>query len=97
MSERRYWVYLLASRRNGTLYCGMTGDLAGRMFQHRIHAVPGFTARYGVTRLVWYEEYPDALSAIEREKDIKKWRRLWKLRLIEAMNPEWNDLHDTLA
>jgi putative endonuclease len=86
-----YYVYLLASRRCGTLYLGVTNDLIRRVYEHRIKAVPGFSARYGVDRLVWYEVYQDALTAIAREKEIKKWRRDWKIALIEADNPDWND------
>ena len=85
-------VYLLASFRNGTLYCGVTSDLVQRIGQHRNHMVEGFTHRYGVTRLVWYEQHATMDSAITREKRIKHWNRAWKLRLIDAMNPSWRDL-----
>jgi putative endonuclease len=87
-----YYVYLMASRRNGTLYLGVTNDLVRRVYQHRNKLLPGFTARYGVDKLVWYEIYDDPTNAITREKDIKKWRRAWKIRLIEEMNPDWRDL-----
>ena len=87
-----YCVYLLASRRNGTLYLGVTNDLARRVGEHKSHRIRGFTAKYGVDRLVWYETYDRIDEAIAREKDIKKWRRVWKLRLIETMNPAWDDL-----
>ena len=92
-----YYVYLLASRRCGTLYLGVTNDLIRRVYEHRIKAVPGFSAQYGVDRLVWYEVYQDALTAIAREKEIKKWRRDWKIALIEADNPDWNDLFEATA
>ena len=90
-------VYILASRRNGTLYVGVTSDLPGRIWQHRNHAREGFTKRYGVTSLVWYELHPTMDSAIRREKAIKEWKRIWKLRLVERGNPEWRDLWDTLT
>ena len=88
-----YWVYILASGRNGTLYVGVTGNLARRVQQHREGAVPGFTRRYGVTRLVRAEPYDDIRIAIEREKRLKRWRRAWKLALIEEDNPDWRDLY----
>lgn len=92
-----YYVYLLASRRHGTLYLGVTNDLVRRVHQYKSKAVPGFTAKYVVDRLVWYECYDDPRAAIAREKDIKKWRRDWKIRLIEEDNPDWLDLCDALA
>ena len=92
-----YHVYMMASRPQGTLYLGVTNNLARRVHEHRSRSVPGFTATYGVTRLVWYEPYDRIVEAIEREKALKKWRRDWKIRLIETMNPDWSDLHDTLA
>jgi putative endonuclease len=85
-------VYLLASRRNGTLYVGVTSSLLARIPQHRIGAVRGFTREYGVKLLVWFEQHPTMDSAITREKRIKKWNRAWKLELIEAGNPDWRDL-----
>ncbi|MFT4247773.1 MAG: GIY-YIG nuclease family protein [Pseudomonas sp.] len=90
--DRQPCVYMLASDRNGTLYVGVTSNLIGRTWQHREHAVDGFTGRYGVTRLVWYELCETMESAILREKRIKKWRRAWKLQLIDAGNPSWRDL-----
>jgi putative endonuclease len=93
----QYYVYMLASRRNGTLYVGVTRDLVGRAYQHRTKATPGFTSRYGVQRLVWFEVYDDPTNAISREKEIKKWRRAWKLRLIEESNPQCRDLYDDIA
>ncbi|KLK92203.1 GIY-YIG nuclease [Microvirga vignae] len=88
-----YHVYMLASRRHGTLYIGVTNDLARRMSEHRSKGDPGFTAQYDVTRLVWYESYARIAEAIAREKALKKWRRDWKIRLSEEMNPEWEDLY----
>jgi putative endonuclease len=91
-----YFVYLLASRINGTLYVGVTGDLLNRTIQHREHMVEGFTKKHDVTRLVWYEAYGDISAAILREKQIKKWNRAWKIQLIEKDNPRWDDLFDAL-
>ena len=91
----RFAVYILASRRNGTLYIGVTRDLARRVDQRKARAVPGFTERYGVTRLVYVERYATAADAIAREKQLKGWNRAWKLKLIEAGNPDWNDLDPT--
>ncbi len=86
-----YHVYMLASGRHGTLYVGVTNDLARRIFEHKEQLTEGFTSRYGVTRLVWYESYNQITEAIAREKELKKWRRDWKIWLIEDMNPEWED------
>ncbi|MDO9425820.1 MAG: GIY-YIG nuclease family protein [Methylobacterium sp.] len=86
------FVYILASQRNGTLYTGSTTDLARRVWEHRIGAVPGFTRDHGVTLLVWYDGCPDVVQARQREHALKRWRRAWKLALIEAMNPAWRDL-----
>ena len=85
-------VYILASERNGTLYTGVTSDLVARTWQHREHLVDGFTKRYGVTMLVWYELHGSMDAAILREKQIKKWNRAWKLRLVQEANPRWVDL-----
>lgn len=93
----RFFVYLLASRHSGTLYVGMTDDLARRAFEHRSGAVPSFTRKYGVTRLVWFEAHPSRESAFLRERQIKKWRRAWKVELIEAANPDWHDLFPSLG
>lgn len=90
-------VYILASGRIGTLYVGVTSDLVGRVWQHREHVVDGFTRKYGVTRLVWYELHGDMHSAIAREKRIKKWNRAWKIRLIEEKNVVWRDLWPELV
>ena len=92
-----FYVYLLASKRNGTFYLGVTRNLVGRAYQHKTKATPGFTSRYGVQRLVWFETYDDSTTAITREKKLKKWRRAWKLRLIEEANPTWRDLYEEIT
>lgn len=84
------YVYMLASRPRGTLYIGVTGDLVRRVFEHRSGAVPGFTRRYGVGRLVWFEIFDDVRAAIQREKTMKHWLRAWKIALIERNNPTWH-------
>ena len=93
---RTYHVYILASARNGTLYIGVTGDLAARTWQHRNGDLAGFTKKYNVTRLVHVEEFADVNEAIAREKALKKWRRAWKLELIERDNPQWRDLFELI-
>ncbi|WP_091741008.1 GIY-YIG nuclease family protein [Phenylobacterium immobile] len=93
--ERSFYVYILASQRNGTLYTGVTGDLSRRVWTHQQREGDGFAARHGVTRLVWYEEFPTADEAITAEKRIKRWRRAWKIRRIEEANPLWLDLYET--
>ena len=93
---KTYYVYLLASRRNGTLYCGVTNDLIRRVWEHRYGSAAGFTSRYGIHMLVWYEQHNDINEAIMRETRIKGWRRSWKLELIEKANPQWLDLYDSL-
>jgi putative endonuclease len=93
--HERYTVYILASRRNGTLYIGMTGDLVRRIEQHKALAIPGFTRQYNVIRLVYVERYADVYEAIAREKQLKGWNRAWKIRLIEHANPTWTDLDPT--
>ena len=90
-------VYILASRRNGTLYTGVTSDLIQRVWEHKNDVVPGFTKEYGVHMLVWYEMHEDMLEAIAREKAIKEWKRQWKLRVIEELNPDWRDLYEELV
>tara|TARA_B100001939_G_scaffold315424_1_gene300603 strand:- start:1489 stop:1782 length:294 start_codon:yes stop_codon:yes gene_type:complete len=90
------YVYILASDRNGTLYVGVTNHLARRMYEHKKHLSSGFTAKYNVTRLVYYENHDTIGAAIVREKQIKKWNRKWKLRLIEELNPTWRDLYDEI-
>jgi putative endonuclease len=91
------YVYLLASQRNGTLYLGVTNDVVKRTWQHKGDFVEGFTSKYGVHQLVWYEVHESIEAAITREKQIKKWNRAWKLRLIEEMNPDWQDLYLTFT
>ncbi len=92
-----YFVYLTASKRNGTLYLGVTRDLVRRTHEHREKATKGFTQRYGAHRLVWFEPHTDVEAAILREKEIKKWRRAWKLALIEMENPQWRDLYGEIT
>ncbi|MGB7259476.1 MAG: GIY-YIG nuclease family protein [Pseudolabrys sp.] len=87
-----FFVYMLASRRNGTLYVGSTDDLLRRAEQHRAGAIPGFTKQYGVKALVWYEVHDTRAGALLRERQIKKWNRAWKLEMIEQSNPSWRDL-----
>jgi len=91
------WVYLLASKRNGTIYLGVTNNLVRRVAEHKKGKTPGFTKKYGVTMLVWYEGMPYHAAAIQREKQMKSWRREWKVALIEKTNPEWKDLYDEIA
>jgi len=97
MLTRNYYVYLLASRPNGTLYIGVTNDLAKRVWQHREGLIDGFTKKYAVRLLVWYEETDSIEAAIVREKQIKKWNRSWKVELIEKINPDWKDLYEQIA
>jgi putative endonuclease len=94
--EKLFAVYILASGYNGTLYVGMTSDLPKRTHEHRCGLVGGFTKEYDVKDLVWYEIHEDATAAITREKRIKKWNRLWKIRLIEEKNPTWRDLYQEI-
>jgi putative endonuclease len=90
------FVYIMASERIGTLYIGVTTDLIRRVYEHKTDAVSGFTSRYQVHDLVWYEHTPEILSAIQREKQLKNWQRAWKIRLIEQTNPHWHDLYPAL-
>ncbi len=90
-------VYILATKRNGTLYIGVTSDLVKRIWEHQNNLVEGFTKRYGVHRLVWVELHESMESAIQREKRLKGWKRAWKLQLIESNNPNWRDLYDTIV
>ena len=92
-----YYVYILASRKDGATYVGITNDLVRRVYQHRQKSVPTFTSRYNITRLVWFEVYDDPVSAITREKELKKWKRSWKNDLIEAENPQWLDLYESIC
>jgi putative endonuclease len=92
-----YFVYLMASKKNGTLYAGVTSDLIRRVYEHQNNLVEGFTSRHAVHRLVWFESTPSVQAAIEKEKQIKNWKREWKVELIEKSNPEWLDLYETLV
>lgn len=96
MSKSNFYVYILASRRNGTLYTGVTSDLEGRIWQHKNNVFSGFARKYGCKKLVWFEWHTDVNEAIAREKRIKRWRRKWKLELIECNNPEWDDLYEAI-
>ncbi len=89
---KNYFVYILSSKKNGTLYIGVTSDLHQRILQHKNKEFDGFTAKYNITILVYYEEYSDIVDAIKREKNLKEWRRSWKLNLIEKNNPQWEEL-----
>ena len=91
------FVYILASARNGTLYTGSARDLLRRMYEHREGVFHGFTRKYGVTRLVWFEAHESVAAAYRREQSIKRWRREWKLALIEKSNPQWRDLYDDVT
>ena len=91
-----FYTYILASRRNGTLYTGSTDNLPRRIYEHQEKVRSGFAAKYDVTLLVWFEQFGDIELAIRREKQMKEWKRLWKLRVIEEMNPDWNDLFESL-
>ncbi len=90
------WTYIMTNRRDGALYVGVCSDLPRRAYQHREGVIDGFTKRYGLKMLVYYEQHDDILNAIQREKTIKHWPRAWKARLINSMNPEWEDLYDKL-
>ena len=92
----RYYVYLLARKRNGALYIGVTNDLIGRVSEHKNNSIAGFTKSRGIHILVYYEEFDDIRKAIAREKQLKKWRRQWKIKLIEKSNPKWKDLYPDL-
>jgi putative endonuclease len=92
----QYFVYLMASRRNGTLYVGVTNDLVRRVHEHKNGVVEGFTDRYGVHLLVWFDSTPSVEAAIQKEKQMKNWKRAWKVALIEKTNPNWLDLYDSI-
>jgi putative endonuclease len=92
-----FYVYIVASRRNGTLYVGMTDNLIQRVWMHRNGVIPGFTKRYGVKTLVWYEQHETRETALTRERQMKKWNRAWKIQAIEQMNSEWSDLYGQLS
>jgi putative endonuclease len=93
---KTYYVYILASKRNGTLYIGITNDLARRVYEHKSGLIKGFTKKYSVNKLVYFESTSDVNAAILREKRLKKWKRQWKIELIEKLNPDWNDLSERL-
>jgi putative endonuclease len=97
MGARNFYVYILASRIGGTLYIGVTNDLVRRIAEHRLKQVKGFTKKYDVDRLVYFEQFDDAENAIKREKRLKKYNRAWKIRLIEQLNPNWDDLYPNIA
>ena len=92
-----FYAYILASQRNGTLYVGMTDNLIQRVWMHKNGVLPGFTKRYGVKTLVWYEQHETREAAVGRERQVKKWNRAWKLEAIERMNPTWIDLYENLS
>jgi putative endonuclease len=94
---KNYYVYILSSKRNGTLYTGITSEIVKRVYEHKNGLVEGFTKKYSIHNLVWYEMHEFVESAIAREKQIKKWKRAWKLKLIEKENPEWIDLYESLS
>ena len=96
MNNKSYCVYILASQRNGTLYIGITNNLVKRVWEHKNKKVEGFTKKYEVHHLVYYEIHENPELAIIREKQLKKWNRLWKIRIIEKMNPEWKDLYQEI-
>jgi len=96
-SMKSYFVYILANKRNGTLYIGVTNDLVRRVYEHKQGMVEGFTKKYSVKQLVFFEETNDVESAITREKRLKKWNRRWKIELIEKQNPDWKDLYNEIA
>ena len=95
--NRRFFVYILSNRRRGVLYVGLTNDLIRRLSEHKAKLVPGFTKTYGIVMLVYYEEYSSILEARAREATLKRWRRAWKIALIDEFNPDWRDLTDELA
>jgi len=92
-----YYVYILASRKDGATYVGITNDLVRRVYEHRTKAVRGFASKYNISRLLWFEVSDDPISAISREKELKRWKRSWKIRLIEAQNPQWLDLYESIC
>jgi len=95
--KENFYVYILSSQRRGTLYIGVTSNLTKRVYEHKNGLVDGFTKKYGVHRLVYYEVTEDGEAALLRERQMKKWNRVWKLRLIEEYNPQWMDLYDSLT
>lgn len=94
---KQYFVYILAKERNGTFYVGITSDLRRRVYEHKNNLADGFTKKYSIHNLVYFEIHDDPENAIRREKRLKKWNRTWKMRIIEEMNPDWNDLYDDIC
>ena len=94
---KQFYVYILASKKNGTLYVGVTSDIRKRIYEHREGLYDGFTKQHSIKRLVWYEVHDTVATAIQREKNLKDWKREWKIELIEDKNPDWNDLYSTLS
>ena len=97
MEEKKFYVYILAKGRNSTFYTGVTSELPQRVWKHKSGFYDGYTKKYGVDKLVYYEIYDNAEAAIQREKLLKKWKRVWKMRIIEQMNPGWEDLYETIC
>ncbi|MCF7811990.1 GIY-YIG nuclease family protein [Candidatus Gracilibacteria bacterium] len=97
MEPKQPAVYILANKKNGTLYIGVTSDLEHRVWEHKQEKIPGFTKKYSINKLVYYELYENIRNAIQREKDLKHWNRLWKLRLINQYNSNWKDLYEDIA
>ena len=96
MKEHTYFVYILASDKNGTLYIGITNDLKRRVWEHKHDLVKGFSQEYGIHKLIYYEQTTDVEAAILREKQLKKWKRQWKINLINTLNPDWHDLYPSI-
>lgn len=94
--NKQYYIYIMSNKKNGTLYIGVTSDIIKRVWEHKNNVIQGFTSKYGLHNLVYYEVYDDIENAIKREKRLKLWLRQWKIDLIEGMNPDWNDLYDQI-
>ena len=94
--DKRFFIYIMSNKKHGTIYIGVTSNIIKRSFEHKNHLTKGFTDKYNLDKLVYYEIYEDADSAIKREKQLKEWKRLWKIELIEKFNPDWNDLYDMI-
>ena len=97
MNDKSFYVYIMAKARNSTFYVGITSDLAKRVWEHKNKVTDGFTQKYDIKNLVYYETHNNAEAAIHREKRLKKWNRTWKMRIIEEMNPEWEDLYESIC
>ena len=96
MTQKQAYIYIMTNKRNGTIYIGVTSDLPNRVWQHKNDSIKGFTKKYSLHTLVYFEQHDDIKSAIEREKQLKKWKRKWKLELIEKQNSNWNDLYENI-